>query len=122
MKKTCAKCRKQFPATSEFFYNLKGKGFHSYCKKCNSTVKVEHNRKIKLLAIGYLGGKCKKCSHKGEPCDFDFHHLNPDEKEFNIGKNKNVTFDNIKKELDKCILLCAICHRRLHAGLIDIAP
>lgn len=50
-----------------------------------------------------------------------FHHLDPNQKDFGIGsKGYTRSFDKVKKELDKCICVCANCHREIHAGLIDI--
>ena len=43
----------------------------------------------------------------------EFHHLDPKEKDFSISTNIK-SLDLIKKELDKCILLCANCHREEH--------
>ena len=45
---------------------------------------------------------------------FDFHHINPEEKEFNIS-SKYKSFKKLKIELEKCELLCAICHRKIHS-------
>ena len=42
--------------------------------------------------------------------------------DFGIGNVKSRKFsDAIKKELDKCIMLCANCHREHHGGILDIA-
>lgn len=73
-------------------------------------------RKLKLLSIEYKGGRCIKCGYNKHPAALDFHHENPDEKDFNIGKNGHtVSWEKLKKELNKCILLCANCHREEHA-------
>lgn len=52
----------------------------------------------------------------------DFHHLNPNEKDFNISDRNLPTSDwpRIKNELDKCILVCANCHREIHNHYIDL--
>lgn len=46
----------------------------------------------------------------------DFHHLNPTEKDFNIS-DRMTSFEAIRPELDKCVLLCSCCHREVHDGL-----
>jgi hypothetical protein len=44
---------------------------------------------------------------------YDFHHKDPNEKDFMISKQAK-SFEAIKAELDKCELLCAVCHRFEH--------
>lgn len=46
----------------------------------------------------------------------DFHHPDALEKDFSIS-DKMTTFAAIRPELDKCVLLCARCHREVHDGL-----
>jgi len=45
----------------------------------------------------------------------EFHHINKDEKDFAIGSGNTKSWSDIKKELDKCVLLCANCHREVHS-------
>lgn len=70
------------------------------------------SRKVK--AVEYLGGVCKDCGGSFPPCVFDFHHLDPKEKEYSPSFLKNCTWEKFKKELDKCVLLCSNCHRIRH--------
>ena len=51
----------------------------------------------------------------------DFHHINPDEKEFSIGQRHMVNFELLQKELDKCILVCKNCHCEIHGGVINLS-
>ena len=44
-----------------------------------------------------------------------FHHKNPKEKDFIIGNVGNKSWDRIKIEMKKCILLCANCHMIEHS-------
>jgi hypothetical protein len=75
----------------------------------------------KLKCIEYLGGKCMKCEYSKHPCAMDFHHKNIKEKEFNMTNLiRNNNWDNIKKELDKCDLLCSNCHREKHFVLYEV--
>jgi hypothetical protein len=50
----------------------------------------------------------------------DFHHIDPNKKEYSISDLKTYSFDKLKVELDKCILVCRNCHGELHGGLINI--
>ena len=73
------------------------------------------------MAIQYKSGKCCICGYNRYIGALEFHHLGPNQKDFGIGsKGYTRSFDKVKKELDKCICVCANCHREIHAGLIDI--
>ena len=84
-------------------------------RKHNQVLAVSKRRKkIKLMAIEYKGGKCVKCGYNKCVDALEFHHLSLD-KDFNIGtKGYTRSWDKVKIELDKCILLCANCHREEH--------
>lgn len=71
----------------------------------------------KELGIEYKGGKYVVCGYSKCSAALDFHHINSEEKE---GLRQDWCFEKNKSELDKCVLLCANCHRELHAGVISI--
>jgi hypothetical protein len=58
--------------------------------------------------------KCTKCGFS-HPAALDFHHTNPAEKE-NIVSNlvSNGCFAAAMEEVQKCVVLCANCHRIHH--------
>lgn len=68
----------------------------------------------KLMAIEYKGGKCQKCGYDKCPAAMEFHHRNPDNKEFDWTKIRRKKWEMVLTELDKCDLLCANCHRETH--------
>lgn len=70
------------------------------------------------MAINYKGGHCQLCGYDRCPEALEFHHLESSGKDFGIS-NKGYTksWNKVKKELDKCILLCANCHREVHSRL-----
>jgi len=75
----------------------------------------ERRLKHKLKAIEYLGGKCEDCGLISEFRGvYDFHHKEPIDKDFDPGSILHYSWVKVKKELDKCILLCANCHRIRH--------
>ena len=82
---------------------------------------AKRRRKIKTLAIEYKGGKCQICEYKKYPGALDLHHLNPNEKEFGIAdKGYTRSWKIIQAELNKCILVCANCHREIEAGITQL--
>lgn len=73
-----------------------------------------HKKKVELVA--YKGGKCEICGYSKCIQALEFHHLNPEEKDFNISSSSK-SLNELKKEIDKCILVCANCHREIHANI-----
>ena len=72
------------------------------------------------MAIEYKGGKCENCGYDNCRKAFEFHHIDPTTKEFTISAGHTRSWDRMKKEIDKCVLLCANCHREVHAGILNI--
>lgn len=61
---------------------------------------------------------CSNCDEDHPAC-LDFHHTNPDEKRFRVSQYGRYSLDLVKEEIEKCILLCANCHRKEHARNSD---
>ena len=79
---------------------------------------AKRRRKIKVLAIAYKGGQCQICGYTKYQGALDFHHLNAAEKDFGVGdKGYTRSWEKVKAELDKCILVCANCHREVEGGI-----
>ena len=73
---------------------------------------LRHRRKRQ--AVAYLGGKCEACGGVFRLSQYDFHHVDPNTKEFSIGDGLGYKWLTLAAELEKCILLCANCHRLVH--------
>lgn len=86
------------------------------CKNCFNTYCVERWRQKKLKAIKYKGGECTRCGYSEHPAALQFHHSNPDNKEYMWTKLRLKSWQKITKELDKCELLCANCHSIEHSS------
>ena len=85
------------------------------CNKCMVEYDYKKRHKIKQELVDYKGGKCEICGYDKCINALEFHHLNPEEKEFALNTaNYNKSIEKLKKEVDKCILVCANCHRELH--------
>jgi len=87
---------------------------NSAASVCYSCMVSNWRRKIKLKSIDYKGGKCCLCGFDKFPAAMDFHHVDPNEKEFHFSR-VCIAWEKVKAELDKCVLLCANCHRGVHS-------
>jgi hypothetical protein len=111
--KKCSNCQKVLPNSD--FYCKNNKVYFSYCKKCAKIVFAEKQREQKIKSIEYLGGKCSRCGYNKCIWALEFHHTNPQNKDPTIRfSSTRQSFYKIKRELDKCIILCANCHREEH--------
>lgn len=113
--KTCTKCSitKNF---SEFYSRgKKGSGkLASECKVCFSKrMMVRYEERAKYI-VSLKGGACSICGYNKCPAALEFHHTDPTQKEFQINKRWSMSDVAIQKEIDKCVLLCANCHRETH--------
>jgi hypothetical protein len=62
--------------------------------------------------------RCVDCGER-HPAALQFHHLNAEDKQFNIADavRNGISLDRIKKEISKCIVLCANCHLIRHYNM-----
>jgi hypothetical protein len=74
-------------------------------------------KRTKIKLIEYKGGKCEICGYDRCNRALEFHHKNPSEKDFTIS-GRSLSFDRLKDEVDKCLLVCSNCHSEIHDGLI----
>lgn len=113
MNKSCAKCLQKKPF-SEFYGMGKNGKLQSLCKKCYNKYCMDRWSARKSEAVKSKGGICAHCEIAYPDCVFDFHHIDPSEKEFPWPKMRQLPKKAMYAELDKCILLCANCHRIHH--------
>ncbi len=116
----CPKCQKSREIGD--FYQRRGKPNSStYCKECTSIQTTERTRDFKQKCVEYKGGQCVTCGYDKCIGALEFHHLNPNSKDFTIAHLRSYTFnEKVTNELDKCILVCANCHREIHSGLLVV--
>ena len=82
----------------------------------------KRRKKMRQMAIEHKGGKCQLCGYSKCAQALDFHHLDPSKKDFGISAD-GITraWSRIKAELDKCVMICANCHREVHSGLTQLS-
>ncbi len=82
---------------------------------------TRRRRAIKSKALNYMGKKYYFCQYNDYEGALEFHHIIASTKEFGIGqKDHSRSWEKVKAELDKCILVCSNCHKEVHAGIRSI--
>ena len=78
----------------------------------------KRRKKIRQMAVEYKSGRCQKCGYSRCVEALEFHHYDSSGKDFSISeKGYTRSWPKMKEELDKCMLLCANCHREVHAQI-----
>lgn len=74
----------------------------------------KRRRKVRLMALEYKGSHCERCGYNRCTDALEFHHKDGT-KDFGISdKGYTRSWKRVREELDKCILVCANCHREIH--------
>lgn len=107
---TCSRCRREY----EYRRSRRVGATRQFCASCNDNIRTA---KQKLRAVAYKGGRCERCSYDRCSAALEFHHRDAATKEANPGSLYRVAWARMQAELDKCILLCANCHREEHYRL-----
>ncbi len=85
-----------------------------YLNKRNYTNFKNARKRLKERLVEYKGGKCEICGYNRCISALEFHHLDPSQKDFAICSGDVKSYETMRKEVDKCILVCANCHREIH--------
>jgi hypothetical protein len=133
--KTCTRC-KEVKLFADFCKKSNSKdGYQPACKSCMAVSynqsrdkKKEHykhvaqtrRKQLQEQATAWKTAKgCAKCEENFGPC-LELHHLDPTEKEGDPSSFVNLSFEAFLAEASKCVVLCANCHRKVHAGLFKV--
>lgn len=121
----CGNCKQSLTADSFYPRSKTGKRStdrSSYCKTCVNKLSTQRHHIFKEACLEYKGGVCELCGYSRNKAALDFHHRDSLSKEFSPSKQSSTKFSNrIKLELDKCMLLCANCHREVHNPELHVA-
>ena len=88
----------------------------------NSEYVCNHVKKRKKGLVSLFGGRCCICGFDVFQEALEFHHINPQNKSFGLTDSNAVTkaLESQLEEARKCVLLCANCHRGVHAGYLEL--
>jgi len=82
---------------------------------------TKRRKKLKAMAVELKGGKCQICGYEKCISALDFHHIDEKTKSFDLStRGLTRSWEKIKNEIEKCILVCSNCHREIHAGLVKL--
>lgn len=136
--KICTSCERLLPV--DMFYKMaKSKdGLQGICKVCRKAIDAESYAKNPLrkdaikarnnaeryrnVAFLYRYKRlcgCRLCTEK-EPVALDLHHVDAATKDADPSKLVAWSKGKLKTEIRKCVVLCANCHRKVHAGIVKL--
>ena len=124
--KICSKCGRELPLD-------RFESGRNQCRDCRNARRKElrdanpekyrkestRRQKEQTAWLQSLKKECIICGEK-EPICLDFHHINPEEKSFTIAKHQSLGKEKLLAEIKKCVSLCSNCHRKVHAGIINL--
>lgn len=82
---------------------------------------TKRRKRVRQLAIEFLGGRCQICGYQRCSDALEIHHRDPLTKRFAVSE-KGITrsWARVQEEIKTCILICANCHREVHAGITQL--
>lgn len=88
----------------------------------NSEAVKRWRNSTKIRIVKSMGGKCQCCGYSKTMEALELHHIDPNAKEMGFGaiRANPKSWIKIVSELRKCILVCANCHREIHAGVTQL--
>ena len=83
---------------------------------------VKRRRKnLREMARTSKGNKCIICGYNKCQRALNFHHIDPSKKEFDLSsRGLTRSWEKIKNEIEKCVLVCANCHAEIHEGITQL--
>jgi hypothetical protein len=126
----CCKCKTHQPEEKFSWRNKELGKRRDVCKECHRAYLKEHYQKnkekymskskaYKQMTRGWVRelkakSVCERCG-ENHPATLDFHHKDPTKKDGSIYKMaQQWSIARLKKEIEKCIILCSNCHRKHH--------
>jgi len=91
------------------------------CLRCRSESVSRWRRRAKLRLLAEAGGACVACGFDRWPAALHFHHVDPTTKAFGIAAGgMSRSYDVLRAEAAKCVVLCANCHAAVEAGSLEL--
>jgi HNH endonuclease len=99
-------------------FALRADGYYR-CLQCSVAAVQRWRRGARRRLIEEFGGACVICGFD-EPVALEFHHLDRASKEFGFAaRGITRSYESLRREARKCILLCSNCHAQVEAGVLQ---
>ena len=133
----CSGCHQDKPETEFHRSSRMKRGYQSQCKECNKQAVLKHihnnpghNQAVRKARRDDLARRVREwkrergcaCCPENEPVCLELHHLDPTTKEAQPSDLIRRSWEAFIEEAKKCIILCSNCHKKYHAGLIELPP
>jgi transposase len=93
------------------------------CSLCARELVASRRRAVKQILVDEAGGCCAICGYARYAGAMHFHHVDPATKAFGLSLGGLTrAIDVLRKEAEKCVLLCANCHAEVEAGIASVSP
>lgn len=124
--KTCSKCKVSKPVSEFNFKNTAASVYQSYCKECGKRLTRSHYRnnkrqyldrnirsfmKRRELVRQIKSRACADCGIQYPFYVMDFDHREGETKEYELNRIDRMTTRALLREIKKCDVVCANCHR-----------
>ena len=123
---TCKECKEELPRSEFVSEGTAPSGFKRYSARCK-TCYTKHSRKYwnRSQLFEYVETvkvECERCEYKTCNAALEFHHKDPSKKDGAISEmiRNRRSLKSVKREIEKCVVLCANCHRELHHDVWSI--
>ena len=81
---------------------------------------MKRRKVIRAKLIEYKGGQCSICGYDTCMEALELHHRDSSQKDFGLSAHGLTrSWEKVKAEADKCELVCANCHREIHAKKVQ---
>lgn len=91
------------------------------CGKCASQWVIDNRIRKKERLVSEFGGQCKLCGYNRYFGALDFHHIDSKTKSFALSvKGLSYSWDSLKLEANKCVVLCKNCHAEVENGITPL--
>ena len=105
------------PEEKKEFHRQKSKEHYAKYKLLYNERSKQQRATFREIVDAAQASGCIVCGEQAL-CALDFHHLGG--KDMEVSKMAGRNIDRIKAEIAKCVVLCATCHRKVHAGLLEL--